>query len=80
MEVLEEHCTEKQVCKIFKIKVDDKTEIEITKWMRMFEEPFGCNEYDGDWEFATKEDKHKYNLLPQDVQDEVYDFINDLDL
>jgi len=80
MKVLLENCVEKQITKLFTIELDDGTKFNISKWVRVIEEPFGTNDYDGDWEFETKAERERYNTLPQDLQDEFHDFVNDLDL
>jgi hypothetical protein len=80
MKVLEENCIERQVTKLFTIELDSGVQFHISKWARMWEEPFGTNEYDNDWEFETKEERRKYDALPQDLQDEFHDFVNDLEL
>jgi len=50
-------------------------EITIRKWWE--EDEVGSN-YDCDWECADDESKKKYDALDEDEQDELSDFINEL--
>ena len=80
MKVIMENCTQRQITKQFEIELDDGRVLHISKWVSCIEEPFGSNEIDGDWEFDMKADKDLYESLPEEVQDEFHDFVNDLDL
>jgi hypothetical protein len=79
VKVLSEFCTQRQITKQFEIELDDNKVIHLTKWVSIIDEP-GCSDYDGDWEFDSKEDKSLYEALPDEVQDEFHDFVTDLDL
>ena len=82
MKIIEENCVERQITKHFTIELDNGVQLHVSKYVRMFEEPFGTSEYEGDWDFDQErgKEKEKYDALTQDMQDEFCEFVEDLDL
>ena len=76
LEVISEYLSHKRVVKNFTIKLRNGQEIEICKWWEDGE--IGCD-YECDWEIVNEKDQKTYDKLSEENQDELQDFINDLD-
>lgn len=62
--------------KEFTIKLENGTELEIVKWWR---EDDISNDYECDWEFQNKKQEEVFKNLTEEDQDEVKDYLADLE-
>ncbi len=72
--IVQEYTTFLRKTKEYVLDVNGK-EITVRKWWE--EDEVGIN-YDCDWEYATLENKQAVEKMGDEVADELYDFISDL--
>jgi hypothetical protein len=72
MKIISEECTSYRVAKDFDLELDDGTVLNFSKWV--YEDD--C-ENDSDYEF-NKEDKKTFDELPEEEQEKIIDFINEI--